>query len=257
MILENEEKKKFISLIRVSTKAQSVSHLGLDSQKYSVDKYIESVGGTIIESIVEVESAGNKDRISIDSNLNIDKLLRKRPKLLYAIRLAQKENATIVVKEASRLSRFSLLIDFLLSSGINFICTDSPSDSPLIIKLKTSINEEELVKISSRTKAALAAKKARGEKLIGCPSNLNDFARKKAAQLKNERAFQDANYKLMGYIVMCRDNAGLKFREICQRLNAENHRTTTGKYFVCGIVSWIYYKAKRIEELNETNKQCI
>ena len=248
MIPVISEKKKFIQLLRVSTKTQHLSNLGLESQKYSVDRYIESVEGSILETIVEVESAGNKDRISIDSNLNIDKLLRKRPKLLYAIRLAQKENATIVVKEASRLSRFSLLIDFILSSGINFVCADSPNDSPLILKLKTSINEEELVKISSRTKAALAAKKARGEKLNGCPSNLNTDARKKAASLKKERAFHENNYKVMGYILMCRDNAGLKFQQICDKLNLENHRTTTGKRFRVGNVINLYHKAKEMEQ---------
>jgi len=247
MTLLSAEKKKFVSLIRVSTKIQAQSNLGLESQKYSVEKYVESAGGEIIESIIEVESAGNRDKISIDSNLNIDKLLRKRPKLLYAIRLAQKEKATIVVKEASRLSRFSLLIDFLLSSGVDFVCSDSPNDSPLILKLKTSINEEELVKISSRTRSALQAKKARGEVLKGCPANLNNDARLKASRLRKERAFQDPNYKVMGYIVMCRDKGNMLFREICERLNNENHKTTTGKLFVVGIVIWLYNKAKQLE----------
>ncbi len=246
-MLVNQEKNKYISLIRVSTKTQAASQLGLESQKYSVERYVKSVEGEIIESIIEVESAGNKDHISIDANLNIDKLLRKRPKLLYAIRLAQQTNAINVVKEASRLSRFSLLIDFILSSGINFVCADSPNDSPLIIKLKTNINEEELVKISSRTRNALMAKKARGEVLTGCPGNLNDEARLKAALVKKQSAQQNANYKSMGYIVMCRDKANMTFQAICNTLNKENHKSTTGKPFALSTVIWLYKRAKELE----------
>jgi DNA invertase Pin-like site-specific DNA recombinase len=240
-----DAKKRFIALIRVSTQKQNQSGLGLESQKHSVEYYAKSVGGEIIETIVEVESAGNRDKISIDNNLNIDRLLRKRPKLLYAIRLAQRERATILVKEASRLSRFSLLIDSMLSSGIDFVCSDSPNDNHLIIKLKTSINEEELKKISMRTKLALAAKKARGA-VLGSPVNLTAQAITKAAQLRKERALQEPNYKVMGYIVMCRDKAGLIFQAICDKLNLENHRTTTGKKFVVGTVIRLYHKAKAL-----------
>lgn len=243
-----QENKRFIALIRVSTLKQGQSGLGLESQKYSIEHFANSIGGEIIETVVEIESAGNRDKISIDNNLNIDRLLRKRPKLLYVIRLAQKENATILVKEASRLSRFSLLIDFMLSSGIDFVCSDSPNDNHLIIKLKTSINEEELKKISSRTKLALAAKKARGA-ILGTPSNLTNRAIDKAAQLRKERALNDSNYKVMGYIVMCRDKAGLLFQEICDKLNSENHRTTTGKKFVVGTVIRLYNKSKEIENI--------
>lgn len=248
-MIQNTLNKKFVALIRVSTQKQGSSGLGLESQKFSVEQFAKSSGGEIIETVVEVESAGNKDVISVDNNLNIEKLLRKRPKLLYVIRLAQLENATILVKEASRLSRFSLLIDFMLSSGIDFICSDSPNDNHLIIKLKTSINEEELKKISYRTKQALAAKKARGEKL-GNPSNLSEKGVQRSIEVRRERALSDANHKVMGYIVMCRDQAGLKFQAICDKLNLENHRTTCGKKFRVGNVFNLYCKAKEMEKQN-------
>lgn len=245
----NLESKKYIALIRVSTQKQGASGLGLESQKFSVEQYVNSTGGIILETIVEIESAGNKDHISVDSNLNIEKLLRKRPKLLYVIRLAQRENATILVKEASRLSRFSLLIDFMLTSGIEFICSDSPNDDALIIKLRTSLNEQELRKISSRTQQALSAKRARGE-TINYVNNLTRNGILKSVDVRKERALADANYKVMGYIVMCRDQAGLKFQEICNKLNSENHRTTNGKRFLVGNVIKLYHKAKAMEQQN-------
>lgn len=248
-----EKRTKYVVLLRVSTRKQEVTGLGLASQETSVLNYVNSVNGEIIEKFVEIESAGNKDRISIDNNLNIEKLLRKRPMLLQAINLAKVENAIIAVKEASRLSRFSLLIDFLLSSGVNFVCTDSPNDSPLIVKLKTSINEEELVKISARTKAALKAKREQGCKLTGNPQNFTNEGRKKGVEAIMNFTKQDSNHKVMGYIEICRDNCKMKFQEICDKLNTENHRTTKGKKFVVGTVIRLYYKAKEIENSGKVN----
>ena len=238
---------KFIALLRVSTKRQGDSGLGLEGQKFAIDNYLRQVDGSIIETIIEVESAGNKDKISIDNNLNIEKLLRKRPRLLYAIQLAQKEKTCIVVKEASRLSRFSLLIDFLLSSGVNFVCADSPHDTPMIIKLKTSINEEELLKISSRTKAALQAKKARGVAL-GSPQNLTDASRTRSVAVRKENALNNQNHKMIGYIAMCKDKGGMTLQEIADRLNNENHKTTNGKMFYSSTVWWLYEKSKETED---------
>jgi len=242
-----DDKRRFIALLRVSTQKQGNSGLGLESQKFAIDNYARQVDGEIIETIVEVESAGNKDKISIDNNLNIEKLLRKRPRLLHAIQLAQKEKACIVVKEASRLSRFSLLIDFLLSSGVNFICSDSPNDTPMIIKLKTSINEEELLKISSRTKAALQAKKARGVAL-GSPQNLTDASRTRSIAVRIENAMSNQNHKMIGYIIMCRDKAGMTFQDIANRLNIENHKTTNGKKFYASTILWLYEKGKESKD---------
>lgn len=237
-----EDKNRFIALLRVSTKTQKHSGLGLESQKYAIENYVARNGGEIIETITEVESGGNKDTISIDNNLNIEKLLRKRPRLLYTIRLAQKENACILVKEASRLSRYSLLIDFLLSAGVQFLCVDAPNDTPMIIKLKTSINEEELLKISMRTRHALKAKKAQGFTL-GTPANLTRAAVLKSVEVRKAAAMQNANHKMIGYIVMCRDKGGMTFQAIADRLNQENHKTTNGKSFYAKTVWWLYCKS--------------
>jgi DNA invertase Pin-like site-specific DNA recombinase len=239
-----EEKRKFIALLRVSTQKQGSSGLGLEGQQFSINNYVQHVNGIILETITEVESAGNKDKISIDNNLNIEKLLRKRPRLLSAIQLAQKEKACIIVKEASRLSRFSLLIDFLLSSGASFICADSPNDTPMIIKLKTSINEEELLKISSRTKAALQVKKARGATL-GSPQNLTAASRKRSVTVRRDNAMNNQNHKMIGYILMCRDKGGMTFQGIADRLNSENHKTTNAKIFYASTAWWLYEKGKK------------
>ena len=60
-------------------------------------------------------------------------------------------------------------------------CVDAANDDTFVLHIKASMAEEEAQKISVRTKAALAAAKARGVKL-GNPGNLTDEARKRGAR---------------------------------------------------------------------------
>ena len=237
---------KFIPLYRVSTQRQNVSHLGLENQKASVENYIKSVGGEIIEEFVEVESGGNKDRISIDNQLSLESLLSKRPVLFSAIRKAQETGAVICVKEASRLSRFSLLIDYLLTCNIQFVCSDSPRDTPFIIKLKTSLNEEELIKVSERTKNALSALRARGYKWIPKTNNFTDEVLQKAIARKKELALQNPNNKrAMGYILQLRNVSEMTLQAIANKLNSEGFKTSKGKAFTAKAVQLLYIRGSK------------
>ncbi|HEX7414617.1 MAG TPA: recombinase family protein [Bacteroidia bacterium] len=235
---------KFISYYRVSTQRQHVSHLGLDAQKLSVENYIASIGGEIIKEYTEVESAGNKDRISIGNHLAIDNLLSSRPILLKAVQQAIELNAIIVVKEASRLSRFSLLIDYMLSCNIQFVCADSPKDTPFIIKLKTSLNEEELLKVSTRTTLALQALKARGYKYKPKQNYFTPEVIEKATQRRIEIARQNPNNKrAMGYIKQLRENSGLTYQAIANKLNNEGFKSSRGLNFSAKTVQLLYVRA--------------
>src|SRR5690606_36631092 len=53
----------------------------------------------------------------------------------------------------------------LMESGVPFDCADRPGADPFRLHIEAAINEEEARKISQRTKAALAAYRARGGKL--------------------------------------------------------------------------------------------
>ncbi|MBI3500992.1 MAG: recombinase family protein [Bacteroidetes bacterium] len=237
--------KKYIAYYRVSTQKQKHSGLGLDAQKFSVETYVQSVDGVIIESFTEIETAANKDRIRMDSHVSIDTLLKKRPLLLKAINTAKKEGAILVVKEASRLSRFSLLIDFLLSSNVEFVSAESPRDTPLIIKLKTSLNEEEILRISERTRSALKALKERGKKL-GTPENLTDEAREKGTKVIIRLAKENPNNKrAIGYVYALRKERKMTYQKIADRLNREGFRTSRGKSFYPKAVQILYWRKER------------
>jgi DNA invertase Pin-like site-specific DNA recombinase len=242
---------KYICYYRVSTTKQKNSHLGLEAQRNSVENYVKFVGGIIEAEFTEIETAGNKDKISVNQQVSIESLLRKRPLLLEAIRKAEAIGARLVVKESSRLTRFSLLMEFLLKSEIKFEFADAPSDTPFIVKLKTSLNEEELLRISSRTKDALLALKARGFKRDTSKHGLTNEIIKKGIEKRKELAMSNENNrKASGYIILLR-NAGKTLQQIADKLNAEGFRSSRGKGFRPSNVLMLLNRALQINELNK------
>jgi len=230
--------KKFVALYRVSTQKQGNSGLGLEAQQDCVRSFVQSAGGVLVREITEVESGGNKDRIQFGSTVNLDKLLGKRKQLREAIELAKIEGATIVVKESSRLTRFSLLMDYLLANGIDFVCAASPNDTPLIIKFKTALAEEELVKISERTTAALQMKKAKGVKLGTC--NLTDQGRQKAGATVREKALNDEHNRRAISMITTLKGIGRSYRAIAEQLNSGGFKTSRGGSFTGWAVQVLY-----------------
>ena len=77
-----------------------------------------------------------------------------------------------------RLSRNVAFIATLMESGVPFVAADMPHASRFEWHIRASIAEEEARAISARTKAALAAAKARGVKLGGDRGNLSQVQRR-------------------------------------------------------------------------------
>ena len=164
------ENKQFVAYYRVSTKKQSKSGLGLDSQKEIVENYLQSIDGTVIEDFVEVESGKRSDRIELNR----------------AIRLAQKKNSTLIIAKLDRFSRKVSFISSLMDKGIHFVVAEMPNASPFQIHIHSAMAEEEARLISQRTSLALKKAKERGVKLglngkVLAKANkksANEFARK-------------------------------------------------------------------------------
>ncbi len=156
---------------RVSTNEQGKSGLGLEDQDGSIRAFCTSRGLSLLETFTEVESGKNDDR----------------PELAKALERARRAKGMLVVCTLSRLGRRVSFVASLMDAGTPFACADAPDDEPFILHVKASFAEEEARKISQRTKAALAALKARGVTL-GTPGNLTLEGRKRGAATIKARA---------------------------------------------------------------------
>jgi DNA invertase Pin-like site-specific DNA recombinase len=144
---------KFVSYLRVSTDRQGKSGLGLEAQRQAVADYLNGGNWDHLREFVEVESGKQDDR----------------PKLREALAYAKVTGATLVIAKLDRLSRNLAFIATLQDSGARFVAADMPEANETMIQFMAVIAQHERKLISARTKAALAAAKARGKKL-GTPN---------------------------------------------------------------------------------------
>src|SRR3979409_2004676 len=147
---------KFVSYLRVSTDKQGRSGLGLEAQREAVTAYLNGGKWTLVSEYVETESGKRTDR----------------PKLAAALAHAKAIGATIVFAKLDRLSRNVDLLRSLVASDVDLVFCDLPHVPPgamgrFLLTQMASVAELEAGLISERTKAALAAAKARGGKLGG------------------------------------------------------------------------------------------
>lgn len=164
---------KFISYLRVSTARQGASGLGLEAQRKAVEDYLNGGRWSVIEEVVEVESGKRSDR----------------PKLTEALRLCRLHDATLVIAKLDRLSRDAAFLMKLQNEGVKFVAADMPDANELTIHIMAVVAQAERKMISARTKAALAAAKARGVKLGGDRGGrISDDARTKANAMRLERS---------------------------------------------------------------------
>lgn len=143
---------KIVAYYRVSTWKQGRSGLGLEAQQKAVADYAAAQGALIVEALTEVESGRM--------------LAHDRPELAKAIKMAKARRATLCVAKLDRVGRKAWdLLRLVDQPGLNVCFADSPNAKEFEIGIRAVIAEEEARAISTRTKAALAAAKARGKKL--------------------------------------------------------------------------------------------
>src|SRR5215211_2274243 len=142
---------KFVAYYRVSTAKQGASGLGLEAQQEAVRTYLNGGPWRLVAEVVEVESGKRNDR----------------PKLAEALRLCRLHGATLIIAKLDRRARNVAFISNLMESGVEFTAVDFPQANRLTVHILAAVAEHEAKAISTRTKDALAAAKARGKKLGG------------------------------------------------------------------------------------------
>lgn len=200
---------RFVSYFRVSTVRQGLSGLGLEAQQKTVTDYLNGGNWSVLASFTEVESGRKADRVEL-------------AKALAHCRLT---GAVLVIAKLDRLARDAYFLLGLQQSGVEFVAADMPFANRLTVGIMALVAEEEAKAISARTKAALAASKARGKKLGGwrggalVDGKLGAVACQKGA---------DAFAKRVGPMVMGLRKEGLSLAKIAAELHSKGIRTARG-----------------------------
>lgn len=200
--------------LRVSTARQGTSGLGLDAQRKAVTDYLNGGSWELIEEFVEVESGKRNDR----------------PELEKAIAACRKRGAVLVIAKLDRLARNVAFVSTLMETGVEFVAVDMPTANRLTIHILAAVAEHEREMISTRTKAALAAAKARGRKLgWAIDSRRHDQleAARKGASVRRSRASAHAA-NVAPIIDQIEASGATSLQQVADALNARGIKTARG-----------------------------
>src|SRR5215813_3494915 len=151
---------KAVGYLRVSTRQQHRSGLGIEAQRAATARFAEAENIRIIAEFVEAETGKGADALD------------RRPQLAAALAAARAGKCSVLVAKLDRLSRDVAFVAGLMAQRVPFIVAELGRDAdPFMLHLYAALAEKERRLISARTRAALAAKKATGATL-GNPCNL-------------------------------------------------------------------------------------
>lgn len=173
-------KGRYISYLRVSTDRQGRSGLGIEAQRKAVEDYLNGGRWTLVSEFIEIETGTRKG---------------ERPKLQEALAACRIYGAQLVIAKLDRLARNVAFISNLMESGVDFTAVDFPQANRLTVHILAAVAEHEAEAISTRTKEALAAAKARGVRIGGDRGNLHrvrDLGRTRAIIARKDKARQRA-----------------------------------------------------------------
>lgn len=222
------DNKKYVAYYRASTESQR-DGIGLEVQKSSVEAFVKSYGGTIVEEVSEIISGGAQVREGFDK----------------ALELCKKHSAVLLVHRIDRLSRAGFMtIAKLEEKGVPFIEADSPHDSEFSKNIKFLIAKEEKDKTQRRVKDALGQIKANiesdgyhitkaGDRItsLGNPQNLSDMARERSKVIRKAKAIANENNR-RAYAMASRMKSNKStLKQIADYLNKNGFETSRGNKF--------------------------
>ena len=175
-----------VTYLRVSTSEQALSGLGLEAQRATVAGYAERKGQTIVAEYCD-------EGISAKS-------LKGRPAALAALEAVRAGSAAgVLVAKMDRLSRSVVdgagLMERAAREGwaLHFADLDIDTSTPageMAANIIISGSQYERRLISQRTRDALAAKRARGERLGAAPALPLQVTRRIVIERREGRTFQ-------------------------------------------------------------------
>ena len=228
--------ENYVVYIRVSTKRQGDSGLGLEAQKDICEKYIKEQKGESVYTFKDVEGGTQRDR----------------PGLWQAIEFCKANRCCLVVAKLDRLARDVEFIFKVVNSGIKIHFCDMPMVNTMILGVFASVAQYERELISKRTIDALAAKRARGEHL-GRPKGTSlEEANQASSIARRQRALNNPTNKTIWEVVRIHTKDFTEvhkanFEEAVKTLNKMGVKTTSGMDMNIDRIRSAYYNIKRMQ----------
>ena len=223
---------EYVAYLRVSTQKQGYSGLGLEAQKEIIQNYLSDRNP--IAEYIEIESGRKTDR--------------GRPKLKEALELCRKTGANLIVAKLDRLARNVAFLSQLLESDVDIVFCDFPQANKIVLHILAAISQYEAELVATRTKQALAAKKAQGYTL-GNPEHLMDKldeAVAKSVETNKRKAEENPNNKRAAAMLKVLAKEGKTLQEMAAYLNEQGFTTSKGFRFTRSAVH-ILLKRNNIE----------
>lgn len=207
--------KQFITYIRVSTKQQGDSGLGLEAQTRDINLFLSNYvkeDYEVIGNFVEVKSGGD------DSRVELNKALDK----------CRETGAVLLVAKLDRLSRrVSFIATLMEDSKLTFKVAQMPFADKFQLHLYAALAEQEREFISARVKAALAVAKSKGTKLGAAAHKERTLQAQEQRQPKQAIGFAN---QYAGQLLSLR-NKGKTYQQISDMFNSMGYKTRTGTEF--------------------------
>ena len=198
--------QKFVLYLRISTaKTGGVDSNGIHAQERDINLFLSSQHEPeVIGRFVEVESGAKSDRTELNK----------------ALEMCRKNNAVLLSQKVDRVSRdVEFIARLVKDKDVTLRVANLPNADNFTIHLFAAISQQEREFISTRTKAAMAAAKARGQR----------FGNPKLAELNRTRVRQANKFKsTVAPIVLPLRQRGMTYQQIADTLNEMNVKTSRG-----------------------------
>jgi DNA invertase Pin-like site-specific DNA recombinase len=151
--MEGVTMKDAIGYLRVSTKEQGRSGLGLAAQRQDIEAFGSREGFAVKNWYQDIQTGAGKDALLL------------RTGLAAALKQARAEHAPLIVSRLDRLSRNVHFITGLMEHKVHFVVAALGRDCDnFTLHIYASLAEQERKMISERVKAAIAVSKSKGRK---------------------------------------------------------------------------------------------
>ena len=202
--------KKFVVYYREFKVRHGEPSLGLEGQQESINQFLNAIPEAVVTAEY-VETESNRKG--------------SRPKLTAALAEAKATEATLLIAKLEGLGRDASFLQRLVDGNVDLVCCDHPHVNTSTVGALAAMAAYDAKRISTRTKDALAAKKARGEVIVP-PDSLNAEARAKSLEVRKHNA--KVAVEPVSDIIADKRRMDWTYQQISDYLNETKHTTPRG-----------------------------